>query len=251
MKSKNTYLLYFLVYKNLQLKYKHSLLGFIWSFLHPLLYLLIFNFVFSKAFSTIQNYPLFVLSGLIFWIYFSASCNQLCQTFIRNSHLIKSLNVKKMYYAISEQGAELFNFFIGLCAFAILMYFLGMKLTWNLLYIFPIVLLFTFFTFSFGVILGSLNVFFRDIGILWNSLNPALFYLTPIAYSIEIVPQKYIFYFKLNPLYHFYYIMRNVLYQGQPPEIRYTLYCLAICAITFVLAFFIYRRTRNGFISNL
>ena len=156
-----------------------------------------------------------------------------------------------MYYAVSEQGAELFNFFVGLCAFAILMYFLGMKLTWNLLYIFPIVLLFTFFTFSFGVILGSLNVFFRDIGILWNSLNPALFYLTPIAYSIEIVPQKYIFYFKLNPLYHFYYIMRNVLYQGQPPEMRYTLYCLAICAITFVLAFFIYRKTRNGFISNL
>jgi ABC-2 type transport system permease protein len=192
-----------------------------------------------------------VLSGLVFWIYFSASCNQLCQTFIRNSHLIKSLNVKKLYYAVSEQGAELFNFFVGLCAFAILMYFLGMKLTWNLLYIFPIVLLFTFFSFSFGVILGSLNVFFRDIGILWTSLNPALFYLTPIAYSIEIIPKKYIFYFKLNPLYHFYYIMRNVLYQGNPPDIRYTLYCLVICVITFALAVFVYRKTRNGFISNL
>jgi len=156
-----------------------------------------------------------------------------------------------MFYAISEQGAELFNFIIGLLAFAILMFFLGMKLTWNLFYIIPIVMLFTFFTFCFGVILGSLNVFFRDIGILWGTLNPALFYLTPIAYSIEIVPKKYIFLFKLNPLYHFYYIMRNVLYQGNPPEIRYTLYCLVICAVTFVLALLIYRKTRNGFISNL
>lgn len=251
MKTKNAYLLYFLVYKNLQLKYKHSLLGFVWSFLHPLLYLIIFNFVFSKAFSNVENYSLFILSGLIFWIYFSASTSQLCQTFIKNSHLIKSLNVKKMFYAVSEQGAELFSFMVGLLAFAILMYFLGMKITWNLLYIIPIVLLFTFFTFWFGVILGSLNVFFRDVGILWGTLNPALFYLTPIAYSIDIVPKKYLLYFKLNPLYHFFYVMRNVLYQGSPPEIRYILYCLAICAITYGLAILIYRKTRNGFISNL
>jgi len=80
------------------------------------------------------------------------------------------------------------------------MIYLGMPINLNLLYIIPIIILFSAFTFSVGLLLGSLNVFFRDIGILWNTLNPALFYLSPIAYSLDIIPQQYLFYFKLNPL---------------------------------------------------
>lgn len=246
-----SYLIYFLVYKNLQLKYKHSMLGFIWSFLHPLFYLLVFNFVFSKAFSNIPHYSLFILSTLIFWVYFSGSCNQLSQTFIRNSHLLKSLNVKKLLYPISEQGAELVSFMAGFVLFIFLMTYLGMPLNLSLLYIIPIIILFSAFTFSLGLILGALNVFFRDVGILWNTLNPALFYLSPIAYSLDIIPIKYVFYFKLNPLYHFFYIIRNILYEGKSPEPIHCLYCFIITIIFFTLAMLIYRKTRNGFISNL
>jgi ABC-2 type transport system permease protein len=245
------YTLYFLVYKNFQLKYKHSLLGFVWSFIHPLFYLLIFNFVFSKAFSQIENYSLFVLSGLIFWVYFSGSCNQLSQTFIKNTHLIKSLQVKKILYPFSEQLTELISFLAGFVLFIFLMIYLKLSINLTILYIIPIILLFTVFTFSVGLLLGSLNVFFRDIGILWNTLNPALFYLTPIAYSIDIIPKEYAYYFKLNPLYHFFYIIRNVLHQGTAPEFYHTFYCISITLITLALSVFIYRKTRNGFISNL
>jgi ABC-2 type transport system permease protein len=249
--SSKSYLLYFLVYKNLQLKYKHSLLGFVWSFLHPLFYLLVFNFVFSKAFSGIAHYSLFVISGLIFWIYFSGSCNQLSQVFIRNSHLIKSLNVKKLLYPISEQGTELVSFLAGFILFLILMIYFGLPINFNLLFIIPIIGLFSIFTFSIGLILGALNVFFRDVGILWNTLNPALFYLSPIAYSLDIIPEKYLFYFKLNPLYHFFYIIRNVLYEGKAPSLMHCVYCIIITGIFFLIAMWVYRRTRNGFISNL
>ena len=251
MISQRSYLVYFLIYKNLQLKYKHSLLGFAWSFLHPLFYLLVFNFVFSKAFSQIEHYSLFVISGLIFWIYFSNSCNQLSQTFIRNSHLIKSLNVKKLVYPISEQGSELVSFLAGFVLFIFLMLYLGMHINLNLLYIIPVIILFSIFTFSVGLILGALNVFFRDIGILWNSLNPALFYLSPIAYTQDIIPPQYVFYFKLNPLYHFFYIIRDVLYSGTAPSLHHVIYCLIITAVCFVIAMLIYRKMRNGFISNL
>jgi len=249
--SSKSYLLYFLVYKNLQLKYKHSLLGFVWSFLHPLFYLLVFNFVFSKAFSNIEHYSLFVISGLIFWIYFSGSCNQLSQVFIRNSHLIKSLNVKKLLYPISEQGTELVSFLAGFILFLFLMLYFGLPINFNLLYIIPIIGLFSIFTFSVGLILGALNVFFRDVGILWNTLNPALFYLSPIAYSLDIIPEKYVFYFKLNPLYHFFYIIRNVLYEGKSPSLIHCIYCIIITGIFFLISMWVYRRTRNGFISNL
>jgi ABC-2 type transport system permease protein len=227
------------------------MLGFVWSFLHPLFYLLIFNFVFSKAFSQIEHYSLFVISGLIFWIYFSGSCNQLSQTIIRNSHLIKSLNVKKLLYPVSEQGTELVSFLAGFLLFIGLMVYLGLSISANIFYIIPIIVLFSVFSFSVGLILGALNVFFRDIGILWNTLNPALFYLSPIAYSLDIIPPQYVFYFKLNPLYHFFYIIRNVLYEGVSPSFNHCIYCLIITTITFLVAIFIYRKTRNGFISNL
>lgn len=247
----NRQLIYFLVYKNLQLKYKHSILGFMWSFLHPFFYLLIFNFVFSKAFSQIEHYSLFVISGLIFWVYFSGSCNSLSQTFIRNAQLIKSLNVNKILYALSEQGAELFGFLSGFILFLILMLYLGMPLHWSILWIIPIILLFSIFCFALGLILASLNVFFRDIGILWNTLNPALFYLSPIAYSIDIIPLEYQLYFKLNPMYHFLFVIRNVLYEGNSPSFIHLMYCTIITMVTLLLGILIYRKTNNGFISNL
>jgi len=222
----------------------------VWSFLHPLLFLVILTVVYAK-FSQLPNYPLFALSGMIFWLYFAGSCTQLSNVFIKHSSLLKSLNISKTLYALSEQGAELVNFLIGIIIFFALMYLLGMKITWNLLYIFPIIILFSLFTFALGLILGSLNVFFRDVGILWVTLNQALFFLTPIFYSIDIVPAKYVFYLKLNPLYHLFFIIRNVLYEGVTPSIRHVEYSLVATIVLTLIAMFVYRRTQNGFISNL
>lgn len=251
MRGNRKYIIFFLVYKNLQLKYKHSALGFLWSLLHPFLYLLIFLAIFSTAFPIIQNYPLYVLSGLVFWIYFAGGTNQLCMVFIKNTHLIKSLNIPKSIYPLTELGSELISFLLGLIPFMIIMYYMGMVITLNLLYIFPVILLFSIFIFSIGIILGSLNVFFRDVGILWNTINPALFYLSPIAYSFKIVPEQFKFIIKYNPMYHFLEIVRNVLYEGQVPSAHYMGRCILITSVAALLAILIYRKTRNGFISNL
>lgn len=251
MRGKRRYIILFLIYKNLQLKYKHSALGFLWSLLHPFLYLLIFLAIFSTAFPSIENYPLYCLSGLVFWIYFSGGTNQLCIVFIKNAHLIKALNVPKTIYPLTELGSELVSFLLGLIPFMIIMYFMGLQMTWNLLYLIPVILLFSVFIFALGLILASLNVFFRDVGILWNTINPALFYLSPIAYSYNIVPEQFKFIVKYNPLYHFLEIVRNVLYDGTAPSMHYIGRCLLITGVASVLAFLIYRKTRNGFISNL
>jgi ABC-type polysaccharide/polyol phosphate export permease len=245
------HIIFFLTYKNLQLKYKHSALGFLWSLLHPFLYLLIFLAIFSAAFPMIKNYPLFVLSGLVFWIYFSGGTNQLCQVFIKNTHLIKSFNIPKTIYPLTELGSELISFLLGLIPFLVIMYYLDLPMGINLLYLIPVILIFSVFTFCVGIILGCLNVFFRDIGILWNTINPALFYLSPIAYSYQIIPDQYRFIVKYNPLFHFLGLVRNVLYEGLPPSPYYLWRCLLITAVVMVLAIIVYRKTRNGLISNL
>lgn len=251
MRGSHRYIVLFLTYKNLQLKYKHSALGFLWSLLHPFLYLLIFLVIFSAAFPGIENYPLYVLSGLVFWIYFAGGTSQLSLVFIKNTHLIKSLNIPKTIYAVTELGSELISFVLALIPFMVLMYFMGMQFNLTLLYLIPVTLLFSVFIFAVGIILGSLNVFFRDVGILWNTLNPALFYATPLVYSPEIVPEQYRYLLKFNPLYHFMEIIRDVLLYAQAPSLHYTGRCLLITLVASVLAYIIYRKTRNGLISNL
>ena len=251
MRSKRKYIILFLIYKNLQLKYKHSALGFLWSLLHPFLYLLIFLAIFSAAFPSIENYPLYVLSGLVFWIYFAGATTQLSLVFIKNTHLIKALNIPKTIYEITDLGSELVSFLLGLIPFLVIMYFMGLHISFNLLYLIPVIILFSVFIFSVGLILGSLNVFFRDVGILWNTINPALFYLSPIAYSFKIVPEQFKFIVKYNPLFHFLELVRNVLYEGQGLSMHYLGRCLLITSVTAILAILIYRKTRNGFISNL
>ena len=251
MRAKKRYIILFLIYKNLQLKYKHSVLGFFWSLLHPFLYLLIFLAIFSAAFPAIHNYPLYVLSGLVFWIYFANATTQLSIVFIKNAHLLKSFNIPNTIYPLTELGSELVSFLLGLIPFMVIMYFMGLKLSFNLFYLIPVIILFSIFIFSVGLILGSLNVFLRDVGILWNTINPALFYLSPIAYSFKIVPERFKFIVKYNPLYHFLEIVRNVLYDGQAPVAHYVYRCLMITTVTALLAYFIYKKTRTGFISNL
>jgi ABC-2 type transport system permease protein len=251
MRGNRKYIIIFLIYKNLQLKYKHSALGFLWSLLHPFMYLLIFLAIFSAAFPAIENYPLYVLSGLVFWIFFSGGTNQLCSVFIKNTHLIKALNIPNTIYPLTELGSELISFLLGLIPFMFIMYFMGLNISFNLLYLIPVILLFSIFIFSVGIILGSLNVFFRDVGILWNTINPALFYLSPIAYSFKIVPEQFKFIVKYNPLFHFMALVRNVLYEGQAPSMHYVGRCVMITSVTSILAILIYRKTRNGFISNL
>ena len=98
---------------------------------------------------------------------------------------------------------------------------------------------------------GALNVFFRDVGILWNTINPALFYLSPIAYSYQIVPEEYRFIILYNPLYYFLGLVRDVIYEGRAPSDYYLGYCLLITGATVLTSIFVYRKTRNGFISNL
>jgi len=249
--GKYRYIIKFLVLKNLQVKYKQTALGFLWSLLHPALYLLIFVAIFSSAFQSIPNYPLYVLSGLVFWIYFAEAVNRLSQVFIKNTHMIKCLGIPKITYAITELGSELLSFLLGLIPFLVIMFFIGLDFSANLLFLIPFIILFSVFIFSVGTFLGSFNVFFRDVGLLWFTLNPAIFYLSPIAYSYEIVPDKFKYLVMYNPLYYFLEIIRDILYYGQTPGFRIWLYCIIITVITGLLAYFTYSKTKNSFISNL
>lgn len=242
-------LVYTLAIKTLKLKYKNSLLGFMWSMINPLMYLLIFTFVFSNVFVGIDRYPLYALTGIVFWSFFSTSTIQVIESIINSSGVMKSMNVTKIAFPIGAQLSALFSLLLTMVPFLILMFIFGLQIGWESLLFFPILILFACFTFGLSLFLSALNVYFRDVQLAWTSLLPAIFYSAPIAFASNLIPAKYAWLIKLNPLYYFINLLRDVLYHNRLPDLQNTLIAIVISAISIVVGVFIFRRLEKGFVS--
>lgn len=243
--------IFYLAQRNLKLKYKSSVIGYVWSFLTPLLFLLIFNFVFSKVFASVENYSLYVISGLVFWQFFNNSVNQTINSFLQNAGLIKTININLIAYPTSSLLTEIGNLLITFIPFLLIMFGLGYKLDIKIIQIIPISMLLGLFALGIGIALGALNVFLRDIGILWNSLNPALFYASPIAYAANFIPEKYQPILKLNPLYSFFGAIRKPLYSNEWLTLEEWGILIGMTSITCLLGVGLFRKIQPGIISNI
>ncbi len=242
--------IYALSKRNVILRYKNSIVGFLWGFFKPLLYLLIFIIVFSKI-SSVDNYALYATSGLVFWFFFANVTNQSIASIISSAGIIKSLNIPVIFFPLSEIISELFNLILMLAIFMIAMHWFGLVYSFKLLLIVPAVLLFSLFTLGLTLILCSLNVFFRDIGILWTTLQPALFYLTPIAYPESLITNHYSMVVKCNPIYYFIKLSRNIISEPTYPSGDLWIQCLVLAGVSFMLGYFIFNKLKNQFISSI
>ncbi|HMT27865.1 MAG TPA: ABC transporter permease [Bacteroidia bacterium] len=235
--------------KTIKLRYKNSIFGFLWSMMNPMIYLVIFTFVFGQVFSEIDRYPLYALTGLIFWIYFSTTTIQVIESIIHSSGVLKSINVPTLAFPLSAQFASLVSLFLSMVPFIGLMLLFGLKLGWETLLFFPILILYTCFTFGVSLILTSFNVYFRDMQLAWSSFMPAIFYATPIAYTSSLIPEKFLWVIKLNPLYHFIGALREILYFNHAPSLTAFLLLTAIGVTTLLAGLFIFNKLERGFVS--
>ena len=241
--------LYALTKRNVIVRYKHSVLGFLWGFLKPLIYLLIFIVIFSAQFSSVNHYVLYATSGILFWFFFSNITAQGIQSIIGSAGILKSIRIPSLLLPLAEVGSELFNLSLALVVYFILMQFFGMVYTFQLLWLIPILLIFTTFTFSITLLLAALNVYLRDVGILWNTIQPAIFYLTPIAYTEELIPARFSFIIKANPIYYFIKLFRAPLYHGTAPDFNLFILCSGFSVGLLFVSLFIFNRLKNQFIT--
>ena len=241
--------LYALSKRNIILRYKNSFAGFLWGFLKPLLYLLIFIVIFSSQFPSVNNYVLYATSGLIFWFFFSNVTSQSVQNIVGSAGLIKSINLPVILFPLSEMVSEIFNFILTLFVFFIVMYWFGMQYDLRLLLIIPCLVLFGTFCLGITLALCSVNVFLRDAGILWNTIQPAIFYMTPIAYPEGMIPPRFSFIVRYNPVYTFIKLGRSIFYDTSAPSAMLWLTCFCMAAASFMLGLFVFNRLKNQFIS--
>ncbi len=233
--------------KNLKLRYKNSMLGFLWTLINPLFLLLIFIFVFRHVVSDIKNYPLYVTSGLILWTFFVSSSNQIVNKILESGSILKSVNVPAIIFPLSALVSNFVNLLISLIPFIGIMVFYGFRPDWSTLLFIPAILLFTIFTFGVSLTLSCLNVFFRDVEMFWSTITPALFYATPVVYRVPVQMEKTM---RFNPFSHYMNLFHTILYDGIVPGINSWLICLGLSTFVLLFSLFVYRKLKRDFISN-
>ena len=243
-------LLVVLAWKNVRLRYKSSLLGFFWTLLNPLIFLGIFLLIFSQAFPQVPNYPVFALTGLVFWTFFSTVSGHLLGALVENASVLKSLAVPPLAFPLGQLLAGLFNLVLSFLPLALILAWFGWRPQPGHLLIVPVTLLFTVFLFGIGMALCALNVFFRDIGLLWSALLPAFFYLTPIAYPPDLVPERLRWIAELNPLYHFIALVREVVVEGAVPAVGAWITTALLAAASFTVGMTVHNLLRRGYVAN-
>jgi lipopolysaccharide transport system permease protein len=225
-----------LVARELKARYRGSVLGFFWSFINPLLLLLVYSFVFSTVIPNttagIQPYALFMFCGILPWTWFSASLTEAASSLISGGNLIKKVLFPAEILPIVSVLANMVNFFLGLFILVpCLIYYHRLYFTFDLLW-FPVTVL----------------VHFRDIRDLLSNLLMLWFFATPIIYSWrQENVQRYKFLFDLNPLTHIAISYQEILFFGPVGHWKWLLALGAASIAWFVAGYWLFDRLRDSF----
>lgn len=246
---KYRFLLRELVINEIKMKYRRSVLGILWSVLHPLMMMIVLTMVFSTLFkSDIPNFPVYLLAGRLIWDLYSQATIFAMGSVVDNAGLIKKVYVPKYIFPLARSFSALVNSMFALVAVLIVMVICKVEITPVVLLI-PIPLFYTFiFSLGIGLLFASLNVFFRDLAYLYEVLLTAWQYFTPLFYPENIVPQSFKFIFKINPLYYFVNYFRDVVMYGKFPSIKANLICLCISFVTFIIGVYVFYKKQDKFI---
>ncbi|MBR4710687.1 MAG: ABC transporter permease [Clostridia bacterium] len=243
------YLISRLVSRDFQNKYRQSILGVLWSFINPLLTMVVQYFVFSTLFHPqIENFPVYLMTGIIFFNFFTEGTTLSLQSITTNAALIKKVYMPRIIYPLSRVLFALLNVSITLIPLFLMILITGLPLTKAALLLpFPLICL-TVFILGVGMILAALNVMFRDTAFLWGIVTLLWSYLTPLFYPEEIIPAAWIHVYHVNPMYQFIYFIRCLLLDGVTPQPQTYLWCILCAGVPFALGLWFFHRRQDSFI---
>lgn len=238
-----------LVDRDFKAKYKRSILGVFWSFLNPLLNMIVQYVVFSNMFKfDIPYFPVYLLCGNVVFNYFSESCGMALTSIVGNADLIKKVYVPKYIYPLTRIMSSLINMLISLIPLAAVALISGLLPNRTYLLLpFPLICL-ALFCLGLGMLLASAMVFFRDIQFLWGVLTTIWMYLTPIFYPITALPDNIQAIVKLNPLYFFVTFLRSCVIDGLSPEPMMYVQCAMVSLVTLAVGAFVFKKSQDNFV---
>lgn len=213
------YLLWNLVSRDLKVRYKRSVLGFLWAMVNPLLTMLVLIAVFSHLFRfDVAHYPIYVLAGLLLWNLFARGTSTAMRSVIDSSVIRNKIYVPSSVFVAGAVGSALVNLLFAVAPLLILALAMGVTPSIAWLYLPVPVLQVALFTFGVGVLVAALAVFFADVLDIYEVMLNAFFYLTPIFYPVSILPETMQRIERFNPMFLFIGGFRVALVEGRLPD---------------------------------
>lgn len=236
------------VRKEIRGKYKGSFLGVLWSFVNPLLQVLVYAIVFPLILkSTQDNYVTFLIIGILPWTWFVTSISGGTSCVLNNAGIIKKVYFPREILPLSIVTSGMINFLISCIIIIIFVLISGIGLSYTLIFL-PIIVAIQFIL-NLGILLitSSIDVYIRDAEYIINFFVNMLFYATPILYDSSILPEKFRWIVNINPMAMIVEGYRSVFYSKSIPNFMSLSILLVISLLILVIGYAIFKKLEKGF----
>ncbi len=243
--------------KEIRGKYKGSFLGILWSFISPLLMVMVYSFIFPLLMGTPDDYVVYLVTGILPWTFFTGCVSAGTITVILNANLIKKVYFPREILPISVVISGAINFVISCIVIFIFLFVSGIGLSANLIY-FPLILLIQIvFLLGITFIISAVNVYVRDVEYIMNFLILLLMYLTPILWEADMIVERapeyagYIKYLFINPMAGIIDSYHQIFYYKSAPNPEILTYTMVVSIALLFVGYVIYRKLERGFAEEL
>ena len=246
-------MIYSLVKKELRGRYKGSALGFLWTFINPLLQLLVYTFVFSVVMpNNIDKFYLYLFVGLIPWLFFSGSLTGGAASIITQKDMVKKIYFPREVMPIAYVTSNFVNMLLCFLVIFAVLICSGVGINPITLLYLPIIFSVEYVMCLGGAMLTSaLTVYFRDLEYILGIITMAWMYMTPVVYSIEMVPERLRPLMNLNPMTPVIVAYRDILYSKQVPQISTLTSGFVLGVIVLVVGYVVFQKLQRGFAEEL
>lgn len=238
--------------KEIRGKYKGSWLGIMWTFLNPLLMLAVYAFVFPYILRVnVENYTIFMIVALIPWNFFTTAIQTGTGCVVANGNILKKVYFPREIIPISITTSQLVNFLITCLIMFVFIIVSGVGFSIHILLL-PLIILIQFIlTLAFNFVLSALTVYAHDIDHFVGVALTLGFYATPIVYLSTMLPEKFQWAMKVNPMAVLVESYRSILYYHQMPEFKILGIWAGLSALFLILGYAIFKKLEKSFVEEL
>lgn len=246
--NKYRFLLNQLVKRDIKLKYRRSVLGIFWSFLEPLGSMIVLTIVFAAFFNRIGNFPVYYLTGMLAYQFFAGGTNAAMRSMVSNAPILKTIYIPKYLYSLSAIISNFVTFLLSLIVLFMVMVATNVDFTMYIIFASLPILALLLLTMGVGLIMATINVFFRDMQYLYGIFLMMLMYITPIFYPAEIVPASFQFLQTYNPLFAIIQCCRSSFLYGTLYNMQDLAFGMGSGIVALVIGIIIFYKFQDKFI---
>lgn len=246
-------MIYSLVRRDLRGRYKGSVLGFLWTFLNPLLQLMVYTFVFSFILqSNIEKFYLFLFVALVPWLFFATCLSGGASCVLAQQDMVKKIYFPREVLPVTHATSQFINMIFSFIVIFIVIIISGVGINFAALLYLPIIMLVEYILcLGITMLFSGLTVYFRDLEYILGIVSMVWMYMTPVLYSVEIIPEKYLPLFIINPMTPIITAYRDILYYKQIPHLSTLVHAFILGLIVLVLGCFSFSRLKRHFAEEL